>query len=756
MSGRRISSPKGATRSRAILVAGLATAFLALTACVRFNKFYNARRDFAEAERLSNQREAGSRPSPAEGKKYQACIARCQDIVTEHPNSSFVDDCMLLVGKSWLNQGEPAKAERWLQRLSDEYPRSSLAEEAEFLLGKVARAGESPSLAASRLLQFVERNPESQWRAEALLELVLALTEAGRGDSALTLGLEALVEGDLDRVEQQLQYHVGLLLLDRAQWGEADEAFAAAAQGRDRSLRFEAQLRRGASMEAGGRLDEATELYAALERDARADSQIAKAGLAMAEVALGRGDVDGALDKFTEIVELFPNVPQASDAHYRMARIYLALVGDMDLAEEHLSQAAKGRRWAQPARRALDSLEELDRLREALALGDSAELWHRAGECYLFELEVPESAAACYAGAVELGDSLVSPRAALALARVLEKIARADESRVVLEELVQDYPMSPQAGVARELLGLAPSDSVQQQEGDADRYHQAERALIGGDYQTALDLFSGVVSSSDQGEWAAKAQYATAWTLQEKLGRTAEARREYEELLELFPSTPYAREASARLGVEVADTTGSAEESPAVPESPLVARCDTAAYGALRSVQVQVRVLPDGRVAEVVIGDGSGSLACDEEVRDVAQRARFRPAVREGEAAEGWWEGEVEVIPLSVAREPEIVVIEPSGSTLDSVPTFTVHRAPSYPPGMLALAEGEAVVLTLGIDATGSISSTRIEEAPEAVRQNVMQAVGTWRFRPGYQEGQPVATQIRVEFVVEAEPKGTR
>ena len=318
------------------------------------------------------------------------------------------------------------------------------------------------------------------------------------------------------------------------------------------------------------------------------------------------------------------------------------------------------------------------------------------------------------------------------------------------------YPRSAQAGVARELLGLALPDSSEEPPSDEDRYREAERALLHEDYETALDLFTGVANSSGEDGWAAKARYAAGWTLQEKLGRASDARREYEALLERFPSTPYARDASSRLGLEEVADSAAAGGSPAAPEGPLVARCDTTDYGVLRSVQVRVRVLPDGRAAEVVIGDGSGSLACDEELRDVVLRARFRPAVQGGETLEGWWEGVVDVAPVSVVREPEIVVLEPSEAELESLPAFALYRAPSYPPGMLVLAEGELVTLTLGIDATGSISSTRIEQAPEAVRQIVMEAIGAWRFRPGYQDGEPVATQIRVEFVVEAEPKGTR
>jgi TonB family protein len=739
------AAPAGSTTA----IIGVCTAVAVLAGCVRFNKFYNATRDFAEAERLQSQRPPGARLTGAETKKYEACIARCQEIVTEHPGSGFVDDCMLLVGKSWLRQGEHGKAERWLQRLVDEYPHGSLAEEASFLLGVAARQDGRSGMAVSRLTDFLADYPESAWRGEALLELMMSLIESGRGDSALSVGRSALEEGRLGPAANRVRYEVGRLLLDAGEWEAAEQILARAGEGKDRSLAFEASLWRGSALEAGGRLEDAVALYERLESRARADSQVAKAGLALAEVHVARGETSDALEKLADVAEFYPSTPQASQAQYRMGLIYVSRLGDLDKAQECFSKAAKGRSVAEAARSALESIKELAQFREALADTDSAALWLRAAECYLFELEVPESAAVCYRRAVSLADSVVSPRASLALASLLEQTGRGPEAREILEDLLAAYPTTSQATGAREMLSLPLADTPERAPEHTSLYANGEQALVEGDYERAVELFELAAGRAADDEAAAKAQYAAAWTLQEKLGRRREAVEGYEQLVEQYSDSPYGRDAAFRLGMGATDSAKAGEVSAVEPLGALVARCDTTGYGVLASVRVRVRVLPDGRAAEVTVEGGSGSLACDEEVQDVAERARYVPAKQGGTPQEGWWEGVVEVLPLYAEQPPDIVVLDPPDSELDSVPAFTLYHSPDYPAGLVALAEGEDVVLMLDLDEAGGVTSTRIEEAPEAVRQILLQTVAGWRFRPAYRGGVPAASKIRVSLRVE-------
>jgi cellulose synthase operon protein C len=102
-----------------------------------FNGYYNARSLFSDAEaeiRLDASKKRGQPSStatpdqiPASAKeKLLKVIDKCSNILTFHTSSTFVDDALLLIGKSFFYQAEYLKAERKFAELIAQYPNSSL------------------------------------------------------------------------------------------------------------------------------------------------------------------------------------------------------------------------------------------------------------------------------------------------------------------------------------------------------------------------------------------------------------------------------------------------------------------------------------------------------------------------------------------------------------------------------------------------------------------------------------------------------
>jgi hypothetical protein len=106
-----------------------------------FNAFYNARRLFSEAEdEIMASRWAlrgkdlpatpAGIPSTAKA-KLNLVIDKCSNILVFHSTSSYVDDALFLVGKSFFYQEEYLKADRKFEEMLSQYPTSSLHLEAE-------------------------------------------------------------------------------------------------------------------------------------------------------------------------------------------------------------------------------------------------------------------------------------------------------------------------------------------------------------------------------------------------------------------------------------------------------------------------------------------------------------------------------------------------------------------------------------------------------------------------------------------------
>jgi TolA-binding protein len=112
-----------------------------------FNTFYNASRQFGEAEdELWSQpdtRFAGKNwllvlnPPATSRAKFTAVIEKCSKLLQYHPESGLVDDALLMVAKSYFYQGDFQKTERKCKELLEGYPKSDLVTECRTLLAYV-------------------------------------------------------------------------------------------------------------------------------------------------------------------------------------------------------------------------------------------------------------------------------------------------------------------------------------------------------------------------------------------------------------------------------------------------------------------------------------------------------------------------------------------------------------------------------------------------------------------------------------------
>ena len=87
-----------------------------------FNTFYNAQRQFAEAEdELLSQPDVKQkdRPfgytftiQPTTKTKFEAVIEKCSKLLQYHPESNLVDNALLMIGKSYYYENDYQPAER--------------------------------------------------------------------------------------------------------------------------------------------------------------------------------------------------------------------------------------------------------------------------------------------------------------------------------------------------------------------------------------------------------------------------------------------------------------------------------------------------------------------------------------------------------------------------------------------------------------------------------------------------------------------
>lgn len=160
-----------------------------------FNTYYNAQRDFsdAEAEVLSQQdpKLAGKAflppfTVPGSAKtKFVSVIEKCSKLLQYHPESNLVDDALMMIGKSYYYQNEHEKAERKFRELIDGYPQSNLSMEArQLLVNTLYRMGnkQSARTSAAELVELALGADEGEAASKG--SMVLGTIEADNGNFA--------------------------------------------------------------------------------------------------------------------------------------------------------------------------------------------------------------------------------------------------------------------------------------------------------------------------------------------------------------------------------------------------------------------------------------------------------------------------------------------------------------------------------------------------------------------------------------------
>ncbi len=168
-------------------------------------------------------------------------------------------------------------------------------------------------------------------------------------------------------------------------------------------------------------------------------------------------------------------------------------------------------------------------------------------ELYGYELNRPDSALREYILLIdEHPKSIYSPRALLASANIEFSRDDTGSGNRYLRRLINDYPKSPQAAQASEILDY-PLDLSENAMG---LYARAESLIYLADYpESAIVIFDFIADNFP--DLAPKAAYAKAWTLDRIIGVTdSSAFLAYANVNKKYPYSPFSKAAKIRIGLE--------------------------------------------------------------------------------------------------------------------------------------------------------------------------------------------------------------
>ena len=590
-----------ASTCRLALVLSLACC-LAISACVYFNTFYNAKKTFRAAEKERHKHEeiyadwafdrAGPelqrQRSPQADQLYDKVVRKASKVLDKYKESDLVDDAMFLIGRAYYWRGEYLNAQDSFRDLETFFPSSPYFDQARYWRARCLEEQRADDQAQS-LYRVLFDEAEEKIAVQAGLHLAEMAHDREDYIAAMREYRATLAAFPKSAVRAQLWLRLGEALMALEDPGRLDEALAAFDEvlqaDPSADQKYRARLNSGRALYAMGAEDEALEAYVSLLDEGRFRRFEGRTRLLIGEWYQGRRLIDEALAEYEQVRNDFPQTPSAAMALYRIGLQHLQKYGDTELGREYLEESSRESPGAQGVLLAQEMLGHMRRLQQfqrqihradslyadSLGAVQGPLLWRQAEEapadtvvvarsldvlddlfsaCELYRDDIgqADSARAYYEEVLRrFPDSDQLPRAVYSLAWI-ELQMRGDEegARPYLLRLIEEFPTSAHANEARRLLGQKSEATAEELAArefariETLRLAQPENTEA---YIPLLDSLSHVFAGTQTGGQAA---FLAANVYENVVGDTLSAEQRYQLLREEFAETRFGKLAQQR------------------------------------------------------------------------------------------------------------------------------------------------------------------------------------------------------------------
>ncbi len=431
---------------RILLISALAA--IALGGCAYYNTFYHARQFYGQAEKARAEAPEDRRESIGLD-LYEKAMKKCAKVIIEYPDSRWVDDAILLMGKCFLARRDYIAALRKFDEILLYYENSNLCREARFMKAKTLVALERRDESLPMLREF-QSGKEDDLRQEALF--LLALIEYEEENYA---GAAEGLEMYLDRQNEGRERDRALLLLAESytEIGEHQKAFNTHEERLrnpflERKERLEASLKISETLVGLGRFDEARSTLDEVRRDATRSADSLRIRYHEGKILFAEGKSDEGIEFLREALIDPPSSEAAAEVAYLLGETWLYEYDNVDSAAAAYRRIAT---WPAPDEIKRDAARKSKQLGEYLDLkagyaeenADTARIEFLLAEKDLFFFLRPDSANARYCLVSDrYPDSDLAPRAIAARIYLQNRDSAGDgaETDSLLRHLVRRYP----------------------------------------------------------------------------------------------------------------------------------------------------------------------------------------------------------------------------------------------------------------------------------------------------------------------------
>ena len=315
-----------------------------------FNLYYNANELFLKAEKqVTDQKkdifstEPVAIPSAANA-DFQKVIEKCSNILQFSANSSYVDDALMILGKSFYYQKNYLKAQRKFEELISTQPESDFILEAKLWIGKcdMRLKNFADGLAILKDVRVEAMNEdEDEFMQDAYIEEIVYYKSVLDYTSAIQTANEFLSVSDDDKINAIIWNEVGNLNVAINDYEAAVKAYQNVFEySPDYELEVAAKISLGKALREIDENEQALSLFEDMRSEDKYLEQYSEIDLQIGITNATLGQYDEAINQLTIVDTTYKGSPTSAIAKYEIASVYEYGLNQLDSAAVYYKKAA--------------------------------------------------------------------------------------------------------------------------------------------------------------------------------------------------------------------------------------------------------------------------------------------------------------------------------------------------------------------------------------------------------------------------------
>lgn len=315
-----------------------------------FNVYYDAKDIFEDAETAiqSQRKDIFSTDEPVAAgnvnQQLSKVIDKCSTILQFHSGSSYVDDALLMLGKSFYYQKNYLKAERKFQELIATRPESDLILETELWIGKtqmrLKKYDDGLAMLETVKNKSIEEG-EDDFITEAFLEEIKYKIAQEDYAGAITASNDYLKQSDDDEINAEIEFELGKLYREV---NDLENAITSFRKVFDYSPSYDTQyaatLELGKALREAGHNDQALEVFDEMSKEDKYSDHYDEINLEKGKSLASLNQFDEAVGVLIKVDTTYKSSVNAGVARYELGQIFETHYQNFDSANTYYTRAS--------------------------------------------------------------------------------------------------------------------------------------------------------------------------------------------------------------------------------------------------------------------------------------------------------------------------------------------------------------------------------------------------------------------------------